>query len=65
MAQTSKFRTPPTEVCEAERRLAVRAECDVLVVGGGPAGKVIAGLCQELVNRLDARGAAVYPKKEE
>jgi flavin-dependent dehydrogenase len=31
----------------------------------GTAHKVIAGLCQEWIDRLDERGAAVHPKKEE
>jgi FAD dependent oxidoreductase len=90
---------------EPARSLPIRAECDVLIVGGGPAGiaaaiaasrngaktvlierygglgglatggliillltlddgtgeQVIAGLCQELVDRLDSRGSIVYP----
>jgi glycine/D-amino acid oxidase-like deaminating enzyme len=94
---------------EPARSLPVRTECDVLVVGGGPAGiaaaiaaarngaetvlverygalgglasggliilllslddgdghQVIAGLCQELVERLDGRGSIVYPKAAE
>jgi glycine/D-amino acid oxidase-like deaminating enzyme len=87
----------------------VRAECDVLVAGGGPAGiaaataaarngartilverygalgglaaggliilllslddgrgqQVIAGLCQEMVDRLEERKAAIYPDRAE
>ncbi len=94
---------------EPGRALPLRADCDVLDVGGVPAGiaaataaargraetilverygglgglatggliillltlddgrgeQVIAGLCQELVDRLEARGGTVYPKKEE
>jgi glycine/D-amino acid oxidase-like deaminating enzyme len=94
---------------EPSRSLPIRAECDVLVVGGGPAGiataiaaarngadtvlverygalgglasggliitllslddgegnQVVAGLCQELVERLDGRGSIVYPKAAE
>ena len=90
---------------EPARPLPIRAECDVAVVGGGPAGiaaavasarngadtillerygalgglatggliillltmddgegrQVIAGLCQEFIDRLAARGAAVQP----
>jgi 2-polyprenyl-6-methoxyphenol hydroxylase-like FAD-dependent oxidoreductase len=97
------------KVSEPGRSLPVRTECDVLVVGGGPAGiaaaaaaarngartllvertgslgglatggliillltmddgrgrQVIAGLCQEMIDRLDARGAAVFPLREE
>ncbi len=95
-------------ILEPERSLPVRKVCDVLVVGGGPAGiaaaiaasrngartillerygglgglatggliillltmddgqgeQVIAGLCQELVDRLDARGTSVQPEPE-
>lgn len=94
---------------EPSRSLPVRAECDVLVVGGGPAGiaaaiasarngadtllierygglgglatggliillltmddgtgkPVIAGLCQEFIDALDARGSIVYPPSDE
>ncbi|MBD3647652.1 MAG: FAD-dependent oxidoreductase [Pseudomonadales bacterium] len=94
---------------EPSRSLPVRAECDVLVVGGGPAGiaaaiaaarngadtllierygslgglatggliillltmddgtgkPVIAGLCQEMIDALDARGSIVYPTASE
>jgi hypothetical protein len=90
---------------EPARTLPIRAECDVAVIGGGPAGiaaaiasarngaqtilverygglgglatggliillltmddgrgqQVIAGLCQEFIDRLDARGASVQP----
>ena len=90
---------------EPARSLPIRDKCDVLVVGGGPAGiaaaiaaarnsadtillerygalgglatggliillltmddgegrQVIAGLCQEFIDRLDARGASVQP----
>jgi hypothetical protein len=90
---------------EPARSLPLRGECDVAVIGGGPAGiaaaiaaarngadtilverygalgglatggliillltmddgeghQVIAGLCQEFIDRLDARGAAVQP----
>jgi len=93
---------------EPARALPIRAECDVLVVGGGPAGiaaaiaasrngadtllverygglgglatggliillltlddgegkQVIAGLCQEVVDRLEARGSIVYPPQQ-
>lgn len=99
----------PTQIDEPGRSLPVRAECDVLVVGGGPAGiaaataaarngaqtmlverygglgglatggliillltlddgrgeQVIAGLCQELVDRLEARGGTISPGKGE
>ena len=102
-------RPAPAGVPEPGRTLPVRAEADVLVVGGGPAGiaaaaaaarngartllvertgalgglatggliillltmddgrgqPVIAGLCQEMVDRLQARGAAVFPRREE
>src|SRR5512143_3038220 len=95
----------PLSIDEPARALALRAECDVAVIGGGPAGiaaaiaaarngadtilverygalgglatggliillltmddgegrQVIAGICQELIDRLDARGAAVQP----
>ncbi len=90
---------------EPARALPIRAECDVAVIGGGPAGiaaaiasarngadtillerygslgglatggliillltmddgegrQVIAGLCQEFIDRLEQRGAAVQP----
>lgn len=93
---------------EPQRTLPVRTECDVLVVGAGPAGiaaataaarngadtvllerygsvgglatggliillltmddgegsQVIAGLCQEVIDRLDARGSIVYPARD-
>jgi hypothetical protein len=96
-------------IAEPGQSLPIRAECDVLVVGGGPAGisaaiaasrngaetllverygalgglatggliilllsldegtgeQVIAGQCQELVDRLDARGSIIYPRKDE
>lgn len=96
-------------IIEPERELPIRRDCDVLVVGGGPAGiaaataaarngahtvllerygglgglatggliillltmddgegrQVIAGLCQELIDRLDARGCTVYPDTTE
>jgi succinate dehydrogenase/fumarate reductase flavoprotein subunit len=92
-------------IAEPARNLPVRRECDVLVVGGGPAGiaaaisaarngastvllerygglgglatggliillltmddgrgePVIAGLCQEVIDRLEAMGASVCP----
>jgi hypothetical protein len=92
-------------ISEPARDLPVRKQCDVLVVGGGPAGiaaaiaaarngahtillerygglgglatggliillltmddgqgeQVIAGLCQEFIDRLDARGRSVQP----
>lgn len=95
-------------IIEPGRELILRDECDVLVVGGGPAGiaaataaarngastilierygslgglatgglillllsmddgeghQVIAGLCQEIIERLEARGSIVYPKRE-
>jgi succinate dehydrogenase/fumarate reductase flavoprotein subunit len=98
-----------TTVSEPARDLPVRAACDVLVVGGGPAGiaaaiaasrngadtvllerygslgglatggliillltmddgrgeQVIAGLAQELIDRLDARDSSVQPAPEE
>ena len=94
---------------EPARALPVRRECEVLVIGGGPAGiaaataaarnnadtvlverygglgglatggliillltlddgageQVIAGLCQELVDRLEARGCTVCPTPEQ
>lgn len=97
--------TESLPIDEPARALPVRAECDVAVIGGGPAGiaaaiaaarngadtilverygalgglatggliillltmddgegrQVIAGLCQEFIDRLDARGAAVQP----
>lgn len=97
------------QITEPQQSLPIRAECDVLVVGGGPAGisaaiaasrngaetvlverygglgglatggliilllslddgtgeQVIAGQCQELVDRLDARGSIIYPKQDE
>ena len=94
---------------EPARALPIRAECDVAVIGGGPAGiaaaiaaarrgadtllierygglgglatggliillltmddgrgrQVIAGLCQEFIDALHARGAAVQPTAEQ
>jgi succinate dehydrogenase/fumarate reductase flavoprotein subunit len=96
-------------IIEPERELPIRRDCEVLVVGGGPAGiaaataaarngahtvllerygglgglatggliillltmddgegeQVIAGLCQELVDRLDQRNCTVYPERGE
>jgi len=96
-------------ISEPARDLPLRKECDVLVVGGGPAGiaaataaarngartvllerygnlgglatggliillltmddgtgeQVIAGLCQEFIDRLDALGASVQPDPTE
>jgi succinate dehydrogenase/fumarate reductase flavoprotein subunit len=101
--------TDPLLINEPARALPLRAECDVAVIGGGPAGiaaaiaaarngadtilverygalgglatggliillltmddgeghQVIAGLCQEFIDRLDARGAAVQPTAEQ
>src|SRR3990167_5291543 len=37
----------------------------LLTLDDGAGRQVIAGLCQELVERLDARGACFYPPKEE
>lgn len=98
-----------TFITEPERRTAVIAETDVLVIGGGSAGvsaavaasrggartmlverygslgglatngliillltlddgrgkQVIAGLCQEMVERLAARNACLFPPKDE
>ena len=96
-------------ISEPARDLPVRKQCDVLVVGGGPAGiaaaiaaarnaahtillerygglgglatggliillltmddgqgeQVIAGLCQEFIDRLDAEGRSVQPDPSE
>jgi len=96
---------PMIAIDEPARALPIRAQCDVAVIGGGPAGiaaaiaaarygartvlverygglgglatggliillltmddgegrQVIAGLCQEFIDRLNARGASIQP----
>ena len=37
----------------------------IMPMSGGTKEQQIAGICQELVDRLDARGAAVHPPKED